>query len=137
MSATSTPNDSPASVHVQPLHNPQNAAHVAVPQAPLGNATNGPTSQAPGMGARAFLAKRMAKSQNPTYISPTDSMMTPVTQKISAAKKKHFNKGAPKPMPALFGETVADTSDQEDEDLASPINAGPSQELASTDDNPF
>ncbi|KAI0304077.1 hypothetical protein BC826DRAFT_903051 [Russula brevipes] len=89
MSATSTPSDSPA---IQPLHNPQNAAHVTVPQAPLGNATNGPMNQGPGMGTRAFLAKRMSKTQNPTYISPTDNLVTPVTQKLSAARKKHFNK---------------------------------------------
>ncbi|KAI0304072.1 hypothetical protein BC826DRAFT_902934 [Russula brevipes] len=88
MSATSTPSDSPASVHIQPLRNPQNAAHVTVPQAPLGNATNGPMNQGPRMGTRAFLEKRM----NPTYISPTNNLVTPVTQKLSAARKKHFNK---------------------------------------------
>ena len=58
MSTTTTPNDSP--VHVQPLHNPSQAAHVVVPQAPLGNATNGVSNQAPGMGAKALLAKKMA-----------------------------------------------------------------------------
>lgn len=58
MSTITTPNDSP--VHVQPLHNPSQAAHVSVPQAPLGNATNGLSSQAPGMGAKALLAKKMA-----------------------------------------------------------------------------
>ena len=30
--------------------------------------------------------------RNPTYISPTDNLMTPCTQKLSAAKKKHFAK---------------------------------------------
>jgi hypothetical protein len=48
---------------MEPLHHPQNAAHVAIPQAPLGNTTNGPINHAPGMGARALLVKRMAKSQ--------------------------------------------------------------------------
>jgi hypothetical protein len=42
-----------------PLHNPDQAAHIVVPQAPLGNATNGAASQAPGMGAKALLAKRL------------------------------------------------------------------------------
>lgn len=37
MSTTTTPNDSPAPI--QPLHNPKQAAHVVVPQAPLGNST--------------------------------------------------------------------------------------------------
>jgi hypothetical protein len=106
MSATTSPDGSPASI--QPLHNPSQAAHVVVPQAPLGNVVN----QAPGMGAKALLAKRMAKNlsaalcfvppihvltslaqiSNPTYISPTDNLMTPCTQKLNAAKKKHFNK---------------------------------------------
>ncbi|ETW84011.1 hypothetical protein HETIRDRAFT_243951, partial [Heterobasidion irregulare TC 32-1] len=88
-----TPASTPGSTPIQPLHNPKHAAHVAVPQAPLGNATNGLMNQA-GMGAKALLAKRMAKTQNPTYTSPTDNLMTPCTQKISAAKKKHFTKYA-------------------------------------------
>lgn len=29
---------------------------------------------------------------NPSFVSPTDNLMTPCTQKISAAKKKHFTK---------------------------------------------
>ncbi|KAH9965905.1 hypothetical protein BC827DRAFT_1354901 [Russula dissimulans] len=137
MSATSTPSDSPASVHIQPLHNPQNAAHVAIPQAPLGNATNGPINPGPGMGARAFLAKRMTKTQNPTYVSPTDSMLTPVTQKISAARKKRFNKGPSVPIPALFGDAAANTSDDEGGDVVPPASSGTSNELATMDDNPF
>lgn len=62
MSTVTTPNDSPASV--QPLHNPSQAAHVVVPQAPLGNAnTNGAAKHVQGMGVKALLAKKMAKSQ--------------------------------------------------------------------------
>ena len=63
MSATSTPNDSPIGTPIQPMHNPAQAAHIVVPQAPLGNATNGHYSQVPGMGAKALLAKKFAKSQ--------------------------------------------------------------------------
>lgn len=63
MSATTTPNDTPIGTPIQPLHNPGQAAHVVVPQAPLGNATNGLLNQAPGMGAKALLAKKFAKSQ--------------------------------------------------------------------------
>ena len=59
MSTTSTPNDSPATSHtIQPLHNPSNAAHVSVPQAPLGNATNGPVKP---FGAKAMFDRRFAK----------------------------------------------------------------------------
>ena len=53
MSATSNPADSP--LHIQPLHNPSQAA------IPLGN-NNGQT----GLGTKALLAKRMAKEQ---YVS--------------------------------------------------------------------
>lgn len=106
MSSTSTPNDSPNATPIQPMHNPSQAAHVVVPQAPLGNVAN----QAPGLGAKALLAKKMAKGKsvfahkttaarshlylsNPGgFVSPTDNMMTPVSQKLAAAKKKHFTK---------------------------------------------
>ncbi|KAH9977757.1 hypothetical protein BGW80DRAFT_1201649 [Lactifluus volemus] len=137
MSSTSTPSESPVSVHVEPLHNPQNAAHVAIPQAPLGNTTNGPINLAPGMGARALLVKRMTKSQNATYVSPTDRLVTPVTQKISAARKKHFNRGKPTTTPALFSDIPADTSDNEDCDAVPPANSESSGEPRTTDDNPF
>ncbi|KAI0314807.1 hypothetical protein OF83DRAFT_1085406 [Amylostereum chailletii] len=135
MSTASTPNDSPVSSHIQPLHNPQNAAHVVVPQAPLGNATNGPINQAPGLGAKALLAKRFAKG-NPTYVSPTDNMTTPVTQKINAAKKKHFNKGA-KPMQSLFQKPdVAPADEANPDEVESPAVESTAQKT-DTDDNPF
>ena len=54
-----TPTDSPISAPIQPLHYPNQAAQVVVPQAPLGNVAN----QAPGMGAKALLAKKLAKGQ--------------------------------------------------------------------------
>ena len=100
MSTTSTPDESP--MHIQPLHNPSQAA------IPLGN-NNGLT----GLGTRALLSKRMAKEQyallvlfatkttwltrypilrNPKFVSPTDKLLTPVSQKLNAAKKKHFDK---------------------------------------------
>jgi len=61
LSATTmaTPTDSPISAPIQPLHYPNQAAQVVVPQAPLGNVAN----QAPGMGAKALLAKKLAKGQ--------------------------------------------------------------------------
>ncbi|KAK0468459.1 uncharacterized protein EV420DRAFT_1504582 [Desarmillaria tabescens] len=105
MSLTSTPNDSPDVTPIQPLHNPSQAAHVVMPQAPLGNVVN----QAPGMGAKALLAKKMAKSLKPNFVSPTDNMMTPCSQKLSDAKKKHFTKGVkPKEESASDGEGEAD-----------------------------
>ncbi|KAI0824732.1 hypothetical protein BC628DRAFT_1377488 [Trametes gibbosa] len=131
MSATTTPNDSP----IQPLHNPSQAAHVVVPQAPLGNATNGLMNQAPGMGAKALLAKKFAKSHNPTYVSPTDNMMTPCSQKLNATKKKHFTKGVSKPMPSLFGQPQATSSDSDSEDA--PQAETQTSNKTDEDENPF
>lgn len=107
MSATSTPNDSPLGTPIQPLHNPGQAAHIVVPQAPLGNT-------ALGMGARALLAKKLTKTHNPNFISPTDNMMTPCTQKLTAARKKQFAKG-PKPV-QLFSQKSQDNSASDDEE---------------------
>ncbi|KAI0772051.1 hypothetical protein BD413DRAFT_612877 [Trametes elegans] len=135
MSATSTPSDSPISTPIQPLHNPNQAAHVVVPQAPLGNSTNGQLNQAPGMGAKALLAKKFAKSHNPTYVSPTDNMMTPCSQKLNATKKKHFTKGAAKPMPSLFAQQESNSSDSEPESTRP--NAHSTEAKAANDENPF
>ena len=57
----STPTDSPESTPIQPLHNPSLAAQVVVPQAPIGNGSV--VNQAPGMGAKALLAKKLVKNQ--------------------------------------------------------------------------
>jgi len=90
-----------------------------------------------GTGTKALLAKRMAKTQNPTYVSPTDNLFTPVTQKISAARKKHFNKGKSVPIPSLFGDTTANASNDEDGETIPSASSGTSGELVTTDDNPF
>ncbi|KAF7352828.1 hypothetical protein MVEN_01249700 [Mycena venus] len=133
MSATTTPNDSPISAPIQPLHNPAQAAHVVVPKAPLGNVVNQPA----GMGAKALLEKKMAKSLNPTYISPTDNLMTPCTQKLTAAKKKHFTKGA-KPI-QLFASTAEERADESDDESRQPdeMQAQQAPAMDVDDENPF
>ncbi|CDO71390.1 hypothetical protein BN946_scf184908.g148 [Trametes cinnabarina] len=137
MSATATPNDSPIGTPIQPLHNPAQAAHVVVPQAPLGNATNGSINQAPGMGAKALLAKKFAKSHNPTYVSPTDNLMTPCSQKLNATKKKHFTKGVSKPMPSLFSQQEANSSDSETESTAQAAPVPSTEGKPADDESPF
>ncbi|KAJ7129729.1 hypothetical protein C8R44DRAFT_777516 [Mycena epipterygia] len=131
MSAATTPNDSPISAPILPLHNPAQAAHVVVPKAPLGNVGNQPA----GMGAKALLAKKMAKSLNPTYISPTDNLMTPCTQKLSAAKKKHFTKGA-KPI-QLFAQTEEQAAESDDESALPDQKTQPQPAMDLDDENPF
>ncbi|KAL4075888.1 hypothetical protein V8B97DRAFT_108805 [Scleroderma yunnanense] len=128
MSTTSTPNDSPAPI--QPMHNPSQAAHIVIPQA-LANATNGAVN---GLGTKALLAKRMAKSNNPKFVSPTDNLVTPVTQKLNAAKQKRFTKGV-KPMGNLGSKQShesASESDTEAKDVAPDTDAP-----MNDDDNPF
>ncbi|KAJ7667981.1 hypothetical protein DFH06DRAFT_235135 [Mycena polygramma] len=130
MSVATTPNDSPISAPIQPLHNPAQAAHVVVPKAPLGNVGNQPA----GMGAKALLAKKMAKNLNPTYISPTDNLMTPCTQKLTAAKKKHFTKGA-KPI-QLFAQTEEQGDESDDESPRSEeVQQQPAMDV--DEENPF
>jgi Spo12 family len=34
------------------------------------------------------------RTSNPIFCSPTDNLLTPCTRKLSAARKKHFNKYA-------------------------------------------
>ncbi|KAF9247264.1 hypothetical protein BU15DRAFT_38949 [Melanogaster broomeanus] len=140
MSTTSTPNDSPISLPIQPMHNPSQAAHIVVPQAPLGNATNGTASVAPGMGMKALLAKKMAKSNNPKFVSPTDNMMTPVTQKLNAAKQKRFTKGAKPTGGALFpskDKESLSSDEQESGSDAEPSGAKPTEVPMDEDTNPF
>ncbi|KAF8913859.1 hypothetical protein CPB84DRAFT_1840645 [Gymnopilus junonius] len=128
MSATVTPNDSPVGTPIQPLHNPSLAAQVVVPQAPLGN-------QAPGMGAKALLAKKMAKNHNPAYISPTDNLMTPVTQKLNAARKKHFTK-LTKPV-QLFSPAKENDESSGDEDAPRQNDNNSENKMDMDDENPF
>jgi hypothetical protein len=45
------------------MHNPSQAAHIVVPQAPLGHVANGANNTIPGMGMKALLAKKMAKTK--------------------------------------------------------------------------
>ncbi|KAG6814210.1 hypothetical protein H0H92_000887 [Tricholoma furcatifolium] len=133
--SASTPTDSPTSTPIQPMHNPSQAAHIVVPQAPLGNVAN----QAPGMGAKALLAKKMAKTHNPNFISPTDNLMTPVTQKLNAAKKKQFNKGA-KPVQLFATQPEHDDSDSDEQmDVDAPTTSTERKEttLGVDDENPF
>lgn len=80
-----------------------------------------------------------------------------MTQKISAARKKRFNtlvvfalgfllgyltnglfcRGKSAPILALFGDTTANASDDEDGDALPPASSATSSDVATTDDNPF
>lgn len=91
------------------------------------------------------MAKRMAKSNNPKFVSPTDDLLTPVTKKLNAAKQKHFVKGV-KPIGDLFGsrdrssEERSSESDAESTDsleLSDAKTSVPSTAPIDEDENPF
>jgi len=103
---------------VQPLHNPSLAAQFP--------------AQAPGAGAKALLAKRVAKNTNPYFVSPTDNMMTPCTQKLNAVKKKHFTKST-KPIQLFPPQQEKDEEADEDSDFP----AKESDTIQGDDENPF
>jgi len=84
-----------------------------------------------GLGTKALLAKRMAKEQNPMFVSPTDSVVTPVSQKLNAAKKKHFDKGKPKPMGGLF--PPKESSSRDGDNLSDDGEGTPTQDTSDTD----
>ena len=88
-------------------------------------------------------------------------MMTPVSQKLNATKKKHFAKCAPpfavvpvpdeadmfvslcrgtaKPMPSLFGQQKDATSDSDSEETSEQTPAAPpsTETKMDEDENPF
>ncbi|KIY73767.1 hypothetical protein CYLTODRAFT_448745 [Cylindrobasidium torrendii FP15055 ss-10] len=120
------------SAPIQPLHNPSQAAKVVHPQAPLGSLGN----QAPGMGAKALLAKKMSKSAKPSFVSPTDKMMTPCSQKLSETKKKHFQKG-PKPVQLFATKEETASSDEEMNTEDEPAGEKENKTVVDDDENPF
>ncbi|PFH46164.1 hypothetical protein AMATHDRAFT_77793 [Amanita thiersii Skay4041] len=130
MSTTAASNDSPIGTPIQPLHNPSQAAHVVIPQAQAGNTTNA----GPGMGAKALLAKKLAKTQNANYVSPTDKLMTPCSQKLNAVKKKQFSKGA-KPV-QLFARNES-SSDEDTKSFDSQSQSEDKLKLIHDNENPF
>ena len=85
------------------------------------------------MGAKALLNRKIAKSHNPAFISPTDNLMTPVTQKLNAARKKNFEKGA-KPK-QLFGQSETRSDEEASEDVSTTTE--PTDKLPADDENPF
>jgi hypothetical protein len=48
-----------------------------------------------------------------------------------------FLRGKSTPIPALFGDTTGNASDDEDGEAIPPASSGTSGELVTTDDNPF
>jgi len=89
----------------------------------------------------------MAKEQNPKFVSPTDKILTPVSQKLNAVKKRHFDKGKPKPMGGLFLSEESSSHDDEvvsddgqavtTQDTPEPGTVSNAITVADDDENPF
>ncbi|KAI9700335.1 MAG: hypothetical protein M1836_002350 [Candelina mexicana] len=56
-----------------------------------------------------------------TYISPSDNIMSPCTQKLSVMKNKHFTKAKPQ---TLFGKQTLSNSPSTDSTNSSPFTHG-------------
>ncbi|POY70481.1 hypothetical protein BMF94_6549 [Rhodotorula taiwanensis] len=89
---TSSPAPSTSSAEsIQPMH----VAPQAQAQLPHGNGVPEAGHAAMTLGAKGFLAKKMAASGQSSLQSPTDQMVSPCTKKLAASKQRHFNKGKP------------------------------------------
>ncbi|GAA5983133.1 hypothetical protein JCM10908_000169 [Rhodotorula pacifica] len=89
---TASPAPSTSSAEsIQPMHvAPQDQA-----QLPHGNGVPEQGHAAMTLGAKGFLAKKMAASGQSSFHSPTDQMVSPCTKKLAASKQRHFGKGKP------------------------------------------
>jgi len=112
--------NSPDHMPILPLHNPSLAAQVIVSQALIDN------------GGIAPLAKNL--KGNPTFCSPTDNLLTPCTRKLSAARKKHFNK-LPKTV-QLFPQ-AENIELKEEEEVSEQMVVPAENKMEDDDENPF
>ncbi|KAG0662531.1 hypothetical protein C6P46_003273 [Rhodotorula mucilaginosa] len=93
---TASPAPSTSSAEsIQPMHvAPQDQA-----QLPHGSGAPEHGHAAMTLGAKGFLAKKMAASgqvvEQSSFQSPTDQMVSPCTKKLAASKQRHFGKGKP------------------------------------------
>ncbi|KAI7939169.1 hypothetical protein MJO28_014748 [Puccinia striiformis f. sp. tritici] len=89
-------------LNVEPLHHPEEMAHVEVPHN-VENLPHGTTV----MNGKALLAKKMAATGTSFY-SPSDSLVSPCTQKLSSQKGKRWANSKVKPV--VFGKSNLNTT---------------------------
>ena len=149
----STPTNSPDHLPIQPLHNPSLAAQVILSQALIDNGSIAPLAKK-GWVLHVYACRNDTdgRTSNLTFCSPTDNLLTPCTRKLSAARKKHFNKYAilitwtcafwliflfrPPKTVQLFPQ--AENNESKEEELVSEQVAVPTEKKMEDDDeNPF
>ncbi|KAF8195943.1 hypothetical protein K438DRAFT_2017169 [Mycena galopus ATCC 62051] len=116
MSASTTPNDSPISAPIQPLHNPRR---------PLKS-----------NGCQGSPRKENGKEPEPDIYLADRQLNDPLHPEAHCAKRKHFTKGA-KPI-QLFASTE-EQADESDDDSRQPDQVQPPQlpAMEVDDENPF
>lgn len=89
-------------LNVEPLHHPEDMAHIEVPHN-VENIPHGTTV----MNGKALLAKKMAATGTSFY-SPSDALVSPCTQKLSSQKGKRWANSKVKPI--VFGKSNLNTT---------------------------
>lgn len=112
---------------IQPLHNPSLAAQVIVSQALIDNGSIAP------LGKKGNRGDVGGRTSNPAFCSPTDNLLTPCTRKLSAARKKHFNR--PPKTVQLFPQ--AEDNESNEEEPVSEQVAVSTEKKMDDDENPF
>ncbi|GAA6034034.1 hypothetical protein JCM8097_000659 [Rhodosporidiobolus ruineniae] len=92
---SSTSSSSATSLPVEPIHHGEQA------QQPQGTGAVEPGHATMTLGAKGFLAKKMAASGQ-SFQSPTDQMVSPCTKKLAQSKQRHFTKGKPLSLSSSF-----------------------------------
>lgn len=124
-STDSTTSNSSTQVDVQPLHHPQEMAHVEVPS----NVENIPQGVS-SMTGKSLLAKKMAA--NGAFYSPSDALVSPCTQKLSSQKGKRWANAKVKP--TVFGKSNLNQSSL-GSGLDAPVEEAKKEPLGTCDAN--
>ncbi|EFP85926.1 uncharacterized protein PGTG_11682 [Puccinia graminis f. sp. tritici CRL 75-36-700-3] len=101
-------------LNVEPLHHPEEMAHVEVPHN-VENIPHGTTV----MNGKALLAKKMAATGTSFY-SPSDALVSPCTQKLSSQKGKRWANSKVKPI--VFGKSNLNTTSNSFLDPHDPVS---------------
>ncbi|KAH9824775.1 hypothetical protein DFH28DRAFT_1077313 [Melampsora americana] len=129
-STDSITTNSSSQVDVEPLHHPQEMAHVEVPH----NVENIPQGVS-SMTGKSLLAKKMAANglvSLSAFYSPSDALVSPCTQKLSSQKGKRWANAKVKP--TVFGKSNLNQSSLGNS-LNSPVEDTKKEVLSTCDAN--
>ncbi|GAA5962227.1 hypothetical protein JCM21900_000130 [Sporobolomyces salmonicolor] len=87
--------------HIQPMH----VAPADQAQLPHGTGVEQQGHAPMNLGAKNFLMKKMAANGG-SFHSPTDTMVSPCTKKLTQTKQRHYTKGKPLSLSSSFQSQV-------------------------------